>query len=93
MHEWTPDNWQADSVEEVTELWKDYMKHNGNCPPGENKLWETKDSLMKRTREVLHKYLNHDQVIVVCHGMVIATLLDLVSEDIQLCGVYEFELK
>lgn len=31
--------------------------------------------------------------MVVCHGVVIATLLDFYSEDIKLCGIYEFKLK
>ncbi|WP_186438506.1 histidine phosphatase family protein [Cohnella terricola] len=91
LHEWTPDNWQATSVEEITELWIDYMKHNGSYPEGESKLWETKESLLERTRKVLHKYLDKSKVIVVCHGMVIATLMELISDEIQLCGVYEYK--
>jgi broad specificity phosphatase PhoE len=93
LHEWTPDNWQATSVEEITELWEDYMKHNGAYPSGESKLWESKMSVSNRVRNVLHRYLNRSKVIVVCHGMVIATILNLISEEVQLCGVYEYEIK
>jgi broad specificity phosphatase PhoE len=92
LHEWTPDNWQATGIEEITELWKDYMKHDGIYPPGENKLWESKESVFNRIRNVLQRYLDKSKIIVVCHGMVIATLLELVSEEVALCGVYEYEI-
>jgi len=82
LHEWTPDNWQAKSVEEIMEFWKDYMDNNGCCPPGENKLWETKESVRQRTQAVLRKYTHFSNVIVVCHGMVIAALIDLSSDDV-----------
>jgi len=89
----TPDNWQADSVGQITELWKDYMNHEGRLPEGESRLWETKASVLTRTTNVLRQYANHSKVIVVCHGMIIATLLGLVSEEIRLCGVYEYNFK
>jgi broad specificity phosphatase PhoE len=92
LHEWTPDNWQATSLQEITDLWRDYMEHNGRCPPGEIKLWETRESLTNRLDAVLNKYLDKSKVMVVCHGMVIATLLGLVSEDVSFCGVYEYEI-
>ncbi|SFM18415.1 Broad specificity phosphatase PhoE [Paenibacillus sp. 1_12] len=90
LHEWTPDNWQSATVKEIGELWSDYMKHNGCHPPGETRLWETRESLLNRTSNVLKKYVNHSKVMVVCHGMVIATLMELSSEDVNLCGVYEY---
>jgi broad specificity phosphatase PhoE len=92
LHEWTPDNWQAATVHEIEELWRDYMEHGGYYPSGEIKLWESRESLLNRTSQVLKKYVKHSKVMVVCHGMVIATLMELVSEDIQLCGVYEYAL-
>lgn len=93
LHEWTPDNWQAASVEEITELWKDYMKHNGIPPSKESKVWESKNNVMNRVNAVLHRYLDKSKVIIVCHGMVIATLLELISEEVALCGVYEYEIQ
>ncbi|WNQ14114.1 histidine phosphatase family protein [Paenibacillus aurantius] len=38
LHEWTPDNWQAASVEELMELWEAYRKHNGLHPAHERKI-------------------------------------------------------
>jgi len=92
LHEWTPDNWQANSVHELEELHRDYMKHNGQYPNGSTKLWETKESLIQRSSNVIKKYDYKSKVIVVCHGMIISTLMDLRSEDINLCGVYEYRL-
>ncbi|WP_158560811.1 histidine phosphatase family protein [Paenibacillus contaminans] len=92
LHEWTPDNWQASGLDEITELWKDFLKHNGIYPEDGRKLWESKQSVVNRVRKVLSGYLDKSNIIVVCHGMVIASLLELSSEEIQLCGVYEYEL-
>ncbi|TDF98106.1 histidine phosphatase family protein [Paenibacillus piri] len=91
LHEWTPDNWQAQNEAEITELWNDYRLHNGEHPNGETRLWETKSSVMKRTMGVLEKYKHRSKVIVVCHGMVIATLLGHSSEQVPYCGIYPFE--
>lgn len=93
LHEWIPDRWQAKSGEEITEFWIDYMNHNGVHPPGEEKLWESKESVRLRTQAVLRKYTNYSNVIVVCHGMVIATLVDLTSDDIGFCAVYKYQLE
>jgi broad specificity phosphatase PhoE len=49
------------------------MKHNGVYPPGEKRLWESKENIYNRIRNVLQRYLVKSKVIVVCHGMVIAT--------------------
>jgi broad specificity phosphatase PhoE len=43
-------------------------------------------------RNVLYEHLDKSKVMVVCHGMVIATLLELTSEEVQLCRVYEYEI-
>ncbi|CAG7619836.1 histidine phosphatase family protein [Paenibacillus allorhizosphaerae] len=83
LHEWTPDQWQASSAEEIAELYHDYVRHKGCCPPGEQKLWETKDSLMQRTSSVLKKYVGAFNLIVVYHGMVIASPLPYYSCDRQ----------
>jgi broad specificity phosphatase PhoE len=92
LHEWTPDNWTAESMEEITLLWQDYMDNNGIHPENETRIWETKESVRNRVINVLKKYQTYSKVIVVCHGMVIATLLDLTSEEIPYCGVYDFSL-
>nr|WP_243633377.1 histidine phosphatase family protein [Paenibacillus xerothermodurans] len=91
LHEWTPDNFQAPGINEIQELMKDYTKHNGVYPPGESKLWESKESVLKRVINVLDRYLDKSKVIVVCHSMVITTLLELKLE-VEFCGVFEYEI-
>ncbi|MDP5272847.1 histidine phosphatase family protein [Chengkuizengella axinellae] len=91
LHEWIPDRWQAQNVQEIKELWNDYKKHDGCYPIGETRLWETKENIHNRTRGVLKKYTNYSKVIVVCHAVVISALLNI-SKDINLCGVHEFHL-
>ncbi|GAA4861052.1 histidine phosphatase family protein [Paenibacillus vulneris] len=90
LYEWTPDQWEAASADEIHELWKDYMLHDGCWPEGETRLWETKASLWSRINGVLARYESYSNVVVVCHGMVISTLLGLASTEIELCGVYEY---
>ncbi|MFD0675666.1 MULTISPECIES: histidine phosphatase family protein [unclassified Paenibacillus] len=91
LHEWTPDNWQAQTVDEITALWNDFMLHDGKYPVGETRLWETREDLLLRTKEVLSRYKEYSQIIVVCHGMVIASLLGTHSEEIDYCGIYKYE--
>lgn len=93
MHEWTPDNWTANTAEELTLLWQDYMDNDGIHPANSERLWETKESVYSRVANVLKGYLSYKEVVVVCHGMVIATLLNLSSESVSYCGVYEFILE
>ncbi|MDB5055612.1 MAG: fructose-2,6-bisphosphatase [Bacilli bacterium] len=92
LHEWTPDNWKAIGIDEIKELLKDYMKHNGIYPSGESKVWESKESILNRIRNVLHRYLDKSKVMVICHGMVIATLFELNSEEVEFCGIFEYEI-
>ena len=92
LYEWNADNWTSKSVEELNALSKDYIEHGGYCPPGENKIWETKESIQNRTLSVLRKYTDHSKVLVVCHGMVISTLMNCSSEEIGFCSVHEFRL-
>ncbi|MCR8630688.1 histidine phosphatase family protein [Paenibacillus radicis (ex Xue et al. 2023)] len=91
LHEWTPDNWQAQTVDEITDLWNDFMLHDGKYPVGETRLWETREDLLLRTKEVLSRYKEYSQIIVVCYGMVIASLLGTHSEEIDYCGIYKYE--
>jgi broad specificity phosphatase PhoE len=44
---------------------------------------------MNRLKNVLNRYLDKSQVLVVCHGMVMATLLEHDVDDIDFCSVYE----
>lgn len=91
LHEWVPDKWRANTIEEIAELVQDYKNHNGCTPEGEEKLWETKQNLITRTRNAIIKYMDKSKVIVVCHGMVISELMGIDHEEVPLCGVFKYE--
>lgn len=92
LHEWTPDSFQAASIEEIMELHRDYVNLNGIHPPGETRLWEPRANVLRRTTAVLTRYLDRSEVIVVCHGMVIATLMNVDAEEVPFCSVHAYEM-
>lgn len=76
LHEWMPDiTFQYCSFEECLESIKDFNYHKGIYPEGETRKWESLDSLRNRVRRVADKYAHYNKVIMVCHEMVIKTLV------------------
>ncbi|MCD4713922.1 MAG: phosphoglycerate mutase family protein [Clostridiales bacterium] len=75
LHEWIPDvvAFQHKTSEDCFALCRDFDFHDGIHPEGTNKVWETKESMKRRMDSVLDRYMSYNQVIVVCHGMVIRT--------------------
>lgn len=71
LHEWVPDLTFQFDLQKVVELRNDFDACNGHYPEGESRLWESRDSMRTRVDAVLEKYLHHEKVIVVCHGMLI----------------------
>ena len=90
LREWQPDlTFLYDTADTLTELYKDYEKHQGVYPPGEEKLWESKESLHQRVSRVLDKYLSYKCIIVVAHGMAFKTQRP--EEEMAFCGIVEYE--
>jgi len=76
LHEWIPDlTFQYSRFEDCLELIKDFNKHQGKYPKDETRKWETLESLRNRVRKVADKYANYNKVIMVCHEMVIKSLV------------------
>lgn len=76
LHEWMPDlNFKYRSFEECLELIKDFNCHKGIYPGEETKRWEDLNSLRNRVKKVADKYAHCNKVIMVCHTMVIRTLV------------------
>ena len=75
LHEWVPDivTFQYKTSEDCSVLYDDFNVHQGIHPISEPKVWESFDRMKKRMDRVLEKYQTYNQVIVVCHGMVIKT--------------------
>lgn len=95
LHEWIPDNFQKNTLEEIVELHHDFNKYNGCVPAGESRLWETKENVNNRILNVLNKYLDKSKVMVVCHGMVINIVMGYGTglEVVELGSVHELKIE
>ena len=74
LHEFIPDKtFQVKGEEANKALHKDFMRCQGEYPPGETRKWETIAEIIARTKPVLDKYadLGYDRIAVVAHGGVI----------------------
>ncbi len=82
LHEWNPDlTGQYASTEEAIALYQDFKSHGGQVPEGESRKWETKAALIQRVQASIQPYLHMDQIIVVCHSLIIHTLFPGVKLD------------
>jgi uncharacterized phosphatase len=91
LHEWIPDlTLEYDSFEKVLELANDFTRNNGSYPNDGSRLWETKDSMIKRAKESLRNYINFSRVIIVPHEMIIKSITGTnIDEIIQYCQIIE----
>ena len=77
LMEWIPDlSYSYDDYSKVVKWRKQYDINNGKHINASDN-WEEKESIKKRVRNVLKKYLNYSKVIIVTHGMVINTLTNV----------------
>lgn len=75
LREWTPDkNGCFATYEKLQAIYQDFNDCDGVYPDGEERVWETRASVTARTMSVLKRFMDHDRVAVVCHGMVIQLL-------------------
>lgn len=81
LHEWIPDQTFQYDGEQLQRLIKEYEEYDGVYPRGKTCLWESKESMRTRVASVLHKYLLYSYVIVVGHGMVIRSQVDVQNID------------
>lgn len=87
LHEWIPDQTFHYDREQLQRLIKEYEEYDGVYPHGKTCLWESKETMRMRVASVLNKYLSYSYVIVVCHGMVIRSQVDV--QDIDHAEVIE----
>ena len=90
LHEWIPDlTFQYSKLEELLESARDFNRHKGIYPNGETRKWESLDSMRNRVRKVLDKYAHYNIVIMVCHEMLIKTLVH--REKINYAEIIDYE--
>lgn len=93
LHEWIPDiiNFQNKTTQDAIDLFKDFQLYNGIHPENEIKVWETTENMKRRMNSVLDKYKKYSRVIVVCHGMIMKTIIN--QEKIGHAEIIEYILK
>lgn len=92
LREWLPDSTLSWSTfDEVKAAGADYVRCDGEWPPGEIRTWEPRSSLLGRALGVLQRQveINDEPFIAVCHGMVIEALTG--DRGIEFCGVRVIE--
>jgi broad specificity phosphatase PhoE len=76
LHEWWPDlTFRYASSEESLDAFFEMMAAGGEWPQGETRNWEPMSSVRRRVKGVLAQYTHLERVFVVCHGVVIRSLL------------------
>lgn len=78
LHEWLANKHyihEADGIADAN--YDDFHANNGRYPEGEEKDWETTETMKNRAVAVLEKYKDYEKVIVTCHGMIIEAITGL----------------
>lgn len=72
LHEWLANkNYIYENDENAERCYFEYENHHGVYPQGEDRIWESSETIRTRALTVLNKYRDYDKVIVACHGMLI----------------------
>jgi len=76
LHEWIPDRtFQWQTLEEVLAI-EDEMQESGcEWPDGKERNWESFSMVRNRVFDVLKKYTGYDRVLVLCHAMLISSII------------------
>lgn len=91
LHEWVPDlTYHYSDVEVVNRAAKALTVNKGECPDDFNPPYETLASVFERAMNALKPYLNHEKIIVVCHGIVMRQFKFVL--DLDYCGVLEVDM-
>ena len=78
LHEWVADEeYKYLSDEDAMNSFEEFSKNRGIKNENRRYAWETADSIAKRTKAVLKKYKDYDEVIIVCHGTVMQYFLGI----------------
>lgn len=90
LHEWMPDVTFSDR-QDLDLAYPEFMASKGIRQKNNKFKWETMEMVQERTRLAIKPYLNHDKVIVVCHGIVMSSFTDI-NDMIEHCGIRQMDL-
>jgi broad specificity phosphatase PhoE len=85
-------NFQWRSLAEVDELASQFKYFNGEWPTGKTLLWETVPHMRQRAFNILHKYLDYQRVLEICHGMLIRAITGAEVEKIEPASFMPFQV-
>ena len=82
LHEWQPDNnYDFLPIEDAMNSFKEFCENGGVAHDARKYNWETIENINKRVNSVLDKYKNYDEVIIVCHGLIMQCFLGIESPE------------
>jgi uncharacterized phosphatase len=95
LHEWVPDNlfkWQT--IEDVMAVMDEMQKYRCEWPEGEKRSWEPFSMVRNRAFDVLKKYTQYERVFVLCHAMLILSIIHRDHiEDVKNLEAFEYVIK
>ena len=87
LHEWMPDTTFKFDFD-IPKAFEEYVAHKGIALSDRKYPWETYEELQKRVKNAVLKHIEHDKIIVVCHGVVMSAFTRF-DDIIEHCGVRE----
>ena len=80
LHEWSPDltfsyGFSEKRADQMKEIMKEYHAYKGERPEDSSFYYESISDVKKRVLRVLNRYKNYRKVIVVCHGIVMNSVI------------------
>lgn len=92
LHEMIPDKtFQVKGLEQNSQFHQDFIRCQGEYPPGESRKWETIAEVIARTQRVLDRYLaeGYRSIAVAAHGGVIRRYTGRL--EIEYCEISQME--
>ncbi len=93
LHEWLANKNYIYVEDDIAEqAYREYESNQGSYL-AEEKDWEDAEAIKKRVFPVLEKYISHQKIIVVCHGMMIQAITGSEHPECGEIVVFDWETK
>jgi len=87
LHEWLPDS-TFSARDDLEFAYPEFIQARGMRTPNSQFHWEALDVVNSRSKKAIKSYLNHEKVLVVCHGIVMTSFTHI-DDVIEHCGIRE----
>lgn len=91
IHEWVPDHcfgWNG--IKDVQKLERDFNSKEGKHSAEKQECWESFEMMKARMNRTLKKYDNYSKVLVVCHSLIIQSVVG--NNSIKNTEIIEYQL-